>query len=149
MEKSNILDIELLQHVRKFADENKINVKDIHLLELRKFFNVAKLRSVDMRGKYGLQYTYILPVKEAREIYKKIVTALKKLEYSKKKKCKRYFTKVYKAWSFKGRKFISTDLGIFEEVEQEFYKVDKNSEIIVPTIKMNDKEKKDVLAWII
>lgn len=144
-----ILDIELLQHIRKFADENKINLKDIHLLELRKFFNVSKLRSVDMRGKYGLQYTYVLPVKEARDVYKNITETLKKLEYSKKKKCKRYFTKVYKVWNFKDRKFISTDLGVFEEVEQEFYKVDGNFKVIVPNIRMNDKEKKDVLAWII
>lgn len=143
-----ILDVELLQHIHKYADENKINLKKLHLLELRKFFDIKNLKTTPMNGKYGLQYTYYLPINEARTIYKTITSVISKLEFSKKKKCRRYFTKVFKVWSFKDRNFISTDLGMFEKIEDNYYKINGEFKIIYPNIKLNEKELKDVLVWI-
>ncbi|MGL5714386.1 MAG: hypothetical protein ACRCX2_15305, partial [Paraclostridium sp.] len=57
-------------------------------------------------------------------------------------------TKVYKSWSFIDREFVQTDLGNFEYIHGDFFKLDTNFKTIKPCIKMNCKEKKDVLVWL-
>lgn len=143
-----ILDVDLLKHIYNFMSENKINLKKIHLLELRCFFDRKKLSSVSMNGLYGLEYTYYIPKNEARIIYKYITETLKIIKYSNKKNSKRNFVKVYNIWEYKNKLYLNSDIGMFLFEEEKFIKLNYNFKIKEKQPILNDSEIDDLKKWI-